>query len=232
VLFRSQQSALNSLFSDVNGERFEGGVILKQRYDATRLSLSFSVGYGHYNTRRLVDFATPGVHAQARPTLWSGALHGRISHDIMATDNAYVRPMLGVGVSYVSRDAYDETGAGGADLRVAKQADTFVSLHPAIELGGENRFGAEGTLLRHYVRIGMTQFVGTGERNLTASLEGAPSGVQAFTITTQNDKTYADLVIGADLLRKSGTSIRLEYSGQFSEHTSSHAVGVKVAMPF
>lgn len=227
-----QQSALNSLYSDVNGERFEGGVILKQRFDATRLSLSFSVGYGHYSTRRLVDFATPGVHAQARPTLWSSAVHGRISHDIMASDTAYIRPMLGLGVSYVSRDAYDETGAGGADLRVAKQSDTFVSLHPAIELGGESRFGADGTLLRHYVRIGMTQFLGSNERNVTASLEGAPSGIQPFTVATRNDKTYADLAIGVDILRKSGTSVRLEYSGQFSNNSSANAIGVKLAMPF
>lgn len=227
-----QQSALNSVFSDVNGERFEGGMIVKQRFDATRLSLSFSAGYGHYNTRRLVDIAAPGTYAQARPTLWSGALHGRISHDIMASENAYIRPMLGLGVSYVSRDAYDETGAGGANLRVEKASDTFVSLHPAIEFGGENSIGGEGTLLRHFVRVGMTQFLGSSEHHVTASLEGAPSGIQPFTVTTRSDKTYADLVIGVDILRKSGTTVRLEYTGQFSNNSSTNAIGVKVAMPF
>ncbi|UCV28774.1 autotransporter outer membrane beta-barrel domain-containing protein [Ferribacterium limneticum] len=227
-----QQSALNSVFSDVNGERFEGGMILKQRYDATRLSLSFSAGYGHYNTRRLVDLVAPGTYAQARPTLWSSSLHGRISHDIMASENAYIRPMLGLGVSYVSRDAYEETGAGGANLRVEKANDTFVSLHPAIEFGGENSVGGEGTLLRHYVRVGMTQFLGSNERHVTASLEGAPSGVQPFTVTTKSKKTYADLAIGVDILRKSGTTIRLEYTGQFSNNSSTNAIGVKVAMPF
>jgi hypothetical protein len=227
-----QQSALNSIFSDVNGERFEGGLILKQRYDATRLSLSFSAGYGHYNTRRLVDLVAPGTYAQARPTLWSGALHGRVSHDIMASDNAYIRPMLGLGVSYVSRDAYEESGAGGANLRVEKASDTFVSLHPAIEFGGESSVGGEGTLLRHFVRVGMTQFLGSNERQVTASLEGAPSGIQPFTVTTRSEKTFADLAIGVDILRKSGTTVRLEYSGQFSNNSTTHALGVKIAMPF
>jgi len=227
-----QQSTLDSIFSDVTGERFEGGMILKQRFDATRLSLSFSAGYGHYNTRRLVDIATPGVHAQAKPTLWSGAVHGRISHDIMASENAYVRPMLGLGVSYVSREAYNETGAGGANLRVEKKSDTIVSLHPAIEFGGESGIGSEGTLLRHFLRIGITHYPGSNERQVTASLEGAPAGIEPFTVTTRSEKTYADLTVGFDILRKSGTTVRLEYNGQFSADSTTKAVGIKVAMPF
>jgi outer membrane autotransporter protein len=150
----------------------------------------------------------------------------------MASDNAYIRPMLGLGVSYVSRDAYEESGAGGANLRVEKASDTFVSLHPAIEFGGESSVGGEGTLLRHFVRVGMTQFLGSNERQVTASLEGAPSGIQPFTVTTRSEKTFADLAIGVDILRKSGTTVRLEYSGQFSNNSTTHALGVKIAMPF
>ncbi|MDP3538549.1 MAG: hypothetical protein Q8S26_07570 [Azonexus sp.] len=227
-----QHSALNSIFSDIKGERFEGGLILKRRIDATRLSLSFSAGYGHYESKRLVDFATPGVQAQAKPQLWSTSLHGRISHDIMSSESAYVRPMLGMGASYVSRKAYSETGAGGANLQVEKETDTFVSLHPAIEFGGEHGIGDEGTLLRHFVRVGMTRFLGSNDRNFTASMEGAPSGVPAFTVTTQSEKTYADLAVGIDILRNSGTTVRLEYTGQFSKQSSANAIGVKFAMPF
>lgn len=227
-----QQSALKSIYSDVNGQRFEGGVIVKHRADATRLSLSFSAAYGNYESRRLVDVANPGVHAEGKPELWSTSLHGRISHDVMSSDGAYVRPMLGLGVSYISRNAYTESGAGGANLHVAKEADTLVSLHPAVEFGGERCIGDEGTLLRHYLRVGITQLLGSNERNFTASLEGAPSGVAPFTVSAQSDKTYGDLVFGVDILRKSGTTVRLEYSGQFSNHSTANAIGIKVAMPF
>ncbi len=51
---------------------------------------------------------------------------------------------------------------------------------PAIEFGGESSVGGEGTLLRHFVRVGMTQFLGSNERQVTASLEGAPLGHSAF----------------------------------------------------
>ena len=78
----------------------------------------------------------------------------------------------------------------------------------------------------------MTQFLGSNEQHVTASLEGAPSGVQPFTVTTKSEKSYADLAIGVDLLRKSGTTVRLEYTGQFSNNSSTNAIGVKVAMPF
>ncbi|MBI2276090.1 MAG: autotransporter domain-containing protein [Dechloromonas sp.] len=227
-----QQSALNSIYSTVNGQRFEGGIILKHRSDATRVSLSFSAAYGNYESRRLVDIANPGVHAEGKPKLWSTSVHGRVSHDVMASDDAYVRPMLGLGVSYISRSAYKESGAGGANLHVAKEDDTLLSLHPAIEFGGERSIGNEGTLIRHYLRVGMTQLLGSANRNFTASLEGAPSGVAPFTVSTRSDKTYADLVFGVDILRKNGTSVRLEYSGQFSEHSTTNAIGIKVAMPF
>ena len=78
----------------------------------------------------------------------------------------------------------------------------------------------------------MTQFLGSNERQVTASLEGAPSGIQPFTVTTRSEKTFADLAIGVDILRKSGTTVRLEYSGQFSNNSTTHALGVKIAMPF
>ena len=227
-----QQSALDSIYSRIDGERFEGGLIIKQRYDATRLSLSLSTGYGRYNARRVVDLVTPGVHADSKQDLWSTSLAGRISHDIMSRESAYIRPMLGLGVTYASRLAYAEHGAGGANLRVDKQGDTFVSLQPAIEFGGERAVGGEGSLLRHFVRVGLTQFLGSADRHFTASFEGAPAGVAPFTVVTRSDRTYGDLALGFDLLRKNGTSLRLEYNGQISANSSTHAVGLKLAMPF
>ncbi len=227
-----QQSALNSLYSSVDGQRFEGGLIVKQRYEATRLSLSFSGGYGRYDARRLVDLVTPDTLAQSKQDLWFASLQGRISHDIMASDNTYLRPMLGLGVTYTNRLPYLESGAGGANLKVERQTDTFVALQPAIEFGGETPVGGEGTLLRHFARLGLTHFLNSPEQQFTASFEGAPAGVAPFTVITRNDRTYTDLALGFDLLRQSGTNVRVEYNGQFSANSTTHAVGLKLSMPF
>ena len=227
-----QSTRLDSIFSDIEGERLEGGLIVKRQLGPTRLSMSFSAGYGHYDSRRLVDIATPGVYARGKPELWSASLYGRISHDLTADGERYVRPMLGLGISHVTRDSYTEKGAGGANLEIDKARDTIVSLHPAIEFGGENKIGQDGTLLRHYIRLGLSHILGDNERKTTASLQGAPSGVEPFTTVTRTDRTLADIALGVDVLSKRGTSVRLEYSGQFSGRTSANAIAVKFAMPF
>ncbi|NTV69665.1 MAG: hypothetical protein HGA71_05900 [Azonexaceae bacterium] len=227
-----QKSMLNSIYSNIDGERFEGGLILKHRDGATRVSASLSAGYGHFNTLRLVDIVSPDVHASSKQDLWSASLQGRISHDIMSSDSAYVRPMLGLGVSYVTRNGYIESGAGGANLNVAKEQDTFVSLQPAVEFGGESGIGDEGTLLRHFIRVGATHFLGSNERHITASLEGAPAGIEPFTVVSRSDRTYGDLALGIDILRKSGATVRLEYNAQFSANSVTNAIGIKLAMPF
>ena len=227
-----QKSRLNSTYSDIDGERFEGGVILKHRDGATRVSASLSAGYGHFNTQRLVDIVSPGVRAASKQDVWSSSLQGRVSHDIMSGESAYVRPMLGLGVSYVTRNGYSENGAGGANLNVAKEHDTFVSLQPAMELGGEFGVGGDGMRLRHFVRIGLTHFLGSNERHVTASLEGAPTGVEPFTVISLGDQTYGGLALGIDILRKSGMTVRIEYNGQFSANSTTNAIGIKLAMPF
>lgn len=150
----------------------------------------------------------------------------------MSSESAYVRPMLGLGVSYVKRNGYTENGAGAANLHVAKEHETFVSLQPALEFGGEFGIGGKGTLLRHFVRVGLTHFLGNNEQHVTASLEGAPAGVEPFTVITRSDRTYGDLALGMDVLIKGGTTVRLEYNGQFSANSTTNAIGIKFAMPF
>ncbi|KAB2923235.1 MAG: autotransporter domain-containing protein [Dechloromonas sp.] len=227
-----QKSTLDSSYSDQDGERFEGGLILKRIDGPTRISGSLTASYGRYDSRRLVDIATPGLRAKGRQELWSVSLQGRISHDLAFGEREYLRPMLGLGVTYVARDSYHERGAGAANLYVASGDDTFVALQPAIEFGGERRIGDEGSLLRHFVRLGITHFLGSNERRLSARLEGAPAGVEPFTVITRSDRTYGDLALGIDLLRKDGTTARLEYNGQFSSNSNTHAIGLKLSMPF
>lgn len=227
-----QKSDLNSVASDVEGERIEAGLIVKRHFGPTRISGSLSAGYGRYDSRRLADVITPGLRALADLQLWSLSLHGRISHDLVSGDDAYVRPMIGLGVTHVSRKGYSETGAGAANLDVAAQSDTSVSLHPAIEFGRENKFGSEGTLLRQYLRLGVTHFLGGHEQHFTSSLQGAPAGVAPFTTVTDIDQTYLDLSFGVDILRKSGVAVRLDYTGQFSDTSSTRSLGMKFSMPF
>ncbi|WP_294262542.1 autotransporter outer membrane beta-barrel domain-containing protein [Propionivibrio sp.] len=178
-----------------------------------------------------MDLATPGLHALGKPDLWSASLLGKISHDLVTGDNSYVRPMVGVGVTRVLRNAYGESGAGGANLQVEKEWDTFVSLHPAIEFGGEHAL-EDSTLLRPYLRLGLTRFLSDNDRHITASLQGAPAGVEPLHGSHQVGQYLRRRLLGLDVLTKKGATVRLDYTGQFSSHSSANAVWVKLSMPF
>ena len=227
-----QDSDLDSDFSAVSGEHVLAGVILKRTYDATKVSASLSAGHGRYDSSRRIDVLEPGQRAKGSPRVWSASLHARVSHDLMQADGQrYLRPMLDLGVTHVYRRAYRESGAGGASLDVSGEKDTMVTLQPAVEFGGERKL-EDGSLLRPYLRVGMTHYLTPNERKITASLQGAPEGVAPFTVTNRSERTYGDLSLGVEILNKDGATVRFDYSGQFSRKSSDNAVTLKLAIPF
>lgn len=226
-----QHSRLDARFSDVDGDRFEAGVIAKRRFDATRLSGSLSVGYGRYDSARRIEIGTLSQVASASHTLWSAAAHGRISHDLLRGDNAYLRPMVSAGVTHVQRSGFKEQGAGGANLDVNRASDTTVTLQPAIEIGGELALH-DGSLLRPHLRLGVTRHLTGNDRKITATMMGAPEGVGSFTVTNRADRTYADVALGVDLITGNGVTVKVDYAGQFSRSSSANAVGMKLSKPF
>jgi uncharacterized protein with beta-barrel porin domain len=78
----------------------------------------------------------------------------------------------------------------------------------------------------------MTRYLTDNDRQITASLEGAPAGVEPFTVTTRSDRTYGDLSLGIDVLKRQGSAMRLDYTGQFSRHSTAHTVSAKFSLPF
>lgn len=226
-----QRVNLDSRYASSDGDQFDLGAIVKKQVDATKFELSAGVGYGHFDSHRAVDLTGVSLVAESHQNVWSFAAHGRVSHDLMQGSDAYVRPLIDLGVTHVIRDGFSEKGAGGVNLKVDKESDTFVTLQPMIEIGAERKLES-GTLLRPYARIGVTQFLTDNDRSITARLSGAPASVAPFTVVSELDRTYGDVSFGLDVLQKSGMVVRVDYTGQFSEHTSTNVVGVKFSMPF
>jgi outer membrane autotransporter protein len=192
---------------------------------------SGSAGFGNYDSRRVVDLVTPGVVARGDQDVRFASVHGRVSHDLAQGPDFYVRPLVDLGATYVSRGSFREKGADGANLQAEKQSDTFVTVQPAIEFGGERRLN-NGGLLRPYVRIGVTRFLTDNDRQITATLQGAPAGVAPFKNVTSSDRTHANVSLGANILTKGGAVARLDYTGQFSDSRSANVVAVKISVPF
>jgi outer membrane autotransporter protein len=223
-----QRSEIDADLSDTRGRQVEAGLILKRRFSGLMLSGSLSAGYGSYETFRQANGAT----ATSSQDIYLGGVHGRISYDFEPAKNMYIRPLFDVGVTQVNRDAFDESGAAAANLSVDKERDTITTLQPAVELGGEFETNIN-VLIRPFVRLGATYYAGgSNTREVTAGLLAAPAEVAPFTVSTETDDTYGDLVLGLEFFRTNGASVRLEYAGQLSDNTQAHAGGVKFQIPF
>ena len=132
---------------------------------------------------------------------------------IMASDNAHIRLDAGAGRFCITRCLARERA--GAPISVEKASDTFVPLHPATSSAGESSVGGKALPappLRS--RRHDPKFLRQPRRQVTASL-AAPSGIGPFTVTTRSEKTFADLAIGVDILRRAAMTVRLEYGGPY-----------------
>jgi len=216
--------------ADAEADSIRAGATLKKLFGATTVGAGLTGGAGTYDFTRAVDFPEPGIRAQADQAIRFLGAQLRVAHDFEQGD-WYLRPMVDVGVTYVTFDDFEESGAAGANLKVEGRSETYVSLRPALEVGGEIARG-DGTLVRPRAKVGVTYFPSASDPDISAQLEGAPSGVSPFVVRQNFDDTYVDVEVGVDVLTTGGTTVRASYLGQFSDHTDSHGVILKVSMPF
>ncbi|MGV8990574.1 MAG: autotransporter outer membrane beta-barrel domain-containing protein [Thiobacillus sp.] len=212
------------------GNQYALGVIAKRNLGADAFTASLNLGYGPYDTTRLVNLTGPVV-ASSKQNVGLASAHVRWSRDYEHKNVWYLRPLLDVGVTHVYHGAFDEQGAGVTNLSAKSGRDTLVSLQPGLEFGREFAT-AGGTLIRPFGMVGLTHFVSGATTGVTASLQGAPVGTAPFTTESTMDKNYADLTLGVDTLSTGGAVFRISYTGQYSEHTESHSASLKVAIPF
>ena len=76
-----------------------------------------------------------------------------------------------------------------------------------------------------------TKVVSGASHVLSASFEGTPLAVAPFVTKTELDDSYLALLLGLDLVRAHGASVRFTYGSQTSSHTNSYAVGLKLWVP-
>ncbi|HVS26486.1 MAG TPA: autotransporter domain-containing protein [Burkholderiales bacterium] len=230
ISFETSTLHVGSL-AESDGTQFEFGVIAKRNEGPTAFSASLSVGHGSYHNNRFVNLLVPGTTAQSDQGVTFAASHVRLSRDFGQDTVWYLRPLIDVGITYVYHSAFNETGAGAANLNVKSGDQTLVSLQPGLEVGREFKTGG-GILIRPFGMVGVTQFLSGTTPGITAVLQGAPAGTAPFTVTSEMDKTYANLSVGVDTLSVNGITLRVSYTGQFSTHSEFHSASLKLSIPF
>ncbi len=193
--FAYEHSNLSNAGFGGNGDRYQGGIVVKKEIGKTTLAGALSGGVGRYDLSR--EVATPGgkVTADSDPdTNWI-AVHGRASHLVELNEQLYLEPWFGVGVTRQWQGAYQESGAGNYGLDVDSFNTTTVTLNPALEFGGSfDLFGAQA---KASASAGMLALVSGRDRSTEVSFLGVGSGGPSFPVSDQARPLFADL--GASL---------------------------------
>ncbi|MBW8640302.1 autotransporter outer membrane beta-barrel domain-containing protein [Hoeflea sp. WL0058] len=213
--------------ADSDGNFYQGGVVAKHTMGNTLLSASLTGGYGDFDITRYLyssDFA------QGNETLWTISGQISASHAFVRGD-WYLKPRVDIGFDHVNMNGFTEAGAGGASLTIDDNAQTYYSIQPAIEIGGEIA-AANGVLFRPSVSVGLTQFLGDAAPATSASFADTPAGIAPFTTASEFDTTYFDVTAGFEVLATERLSVTAEGFGQFSDSITSYGGSAKLAVRF
>ncbi len=225
--YESSNLNADDSYASSDGERFQGGISAKRRFDATELSGSLAVGYGHFDIDRN---PWPGVNIDGTQKLWLYSGQLRAAH-LFERGRWSFKPRIDLGVDYLSMGSFTESGNTGFRIRHDGEDNIYTHLQPAIDIATEIETD-DGLLIRPKLSLGITQFIGASAPSVTGSFVVAPAEVAPFTASTELDKTRFDVAASVDVFTRKDLVVRAELFGSFSDNSESYGGGLKVELPF
>jgi hypothetical protein len=216
----------NAASSD--GDRGEGGIVLKNRWGDTSFALAAFGGYASFDTSRFIGL--DGIDkASGDQGIAFGGAHARVSQ-LFDQGGWYMKPFVDFDAIYLDYGGFSEHGGGAANLAVHGNSDWVLSARPAIEIGSEIAAG-NGAVVRPYLRVGGL-FFDNADFAATSDFLSAPAGVSSFTVTSKFDQSYFNVGAGLDVLTLDGMDVKLNYEGLFSGDSDVNSGGLKVGVKF
>jgi hypothetical protein len=213
-------------------DRYDGGVALKHEIGPWMFAAALNGGYAALDTDRYIGFPTDGLKATSNSSIYH--LDGRLRASYLIEQGLwYLKPQIDFDMLYVNMPSFSESGAGALNLHVDAMSDVLFAVTPTLELGA--MLPTDGyNFLRPFVSAGAS-FYSKDTWSVTASLEGAPSGIGAFTTTSETSQVYGNVSAGLDIFSAKpagGLDVRLQYSAQFANDYLSQTGSVKFAIRF
>jgi uncharacterized protein YhjY with autotransporter beta-barrel domain len=228
VAYESSQFRGDEGSSKVSGDSLLLGASLRYQRGAWELSGGVDLGYGWYDSKRMVSAGTFGATAKASPTAWHVGAHSRIAYQI-PFDGWYLQPRLDLHLTYVRSGSYTESGAAPFNLSVDPEGSTLFSAVPAVELGGRIRL-SEAAVLRPYVSAGVATMA-HDDWAAKARFAGQPANL-GFRATTRIPDVLAKFTLGVDLLSGANWDLGVQYRLEAGDGYISHAGVGRLAYQF
>ncbi len=232
--------------SSMWGSRFTGGLLLKRENSHTGMTYSLDVtgGSGNYQTRRTIEFPSTAIPTSAGATGFgsyqtpsataTGASYVsffntglRADKYVALADGWALTPYVSLTDTRLSLTPTTETGAGALNIKTAYEGDSYLTLQSGFELGGI--YQAKSWQIQPHLDIFATQFVGNNQTGLPSTLEGQPVWMKPFTFNNEIDRTLFNLQPTIDFGGKSGFSMRLGGTYQFSPHVHGGTLNINIS---
>jgi outer membrane autotransporter protein len=226
--YQSSQFCGDAGSSKVSGDNLLVGVSLRFQRGSWQLSGGVNLGYGWYNSRRMISAGSFGATAEASPAAWHVGVHSHIAYQVPIY-GWYLQPRLDLHLAYVHSGSYTESGATPFNLSVEAEGSALFSAVPAIELGGRIRL-SETTVLRPYVSAGVMAMVHEDWAARARFADQPASG--GFRATTTIPDVLAKFTLGADLTSDANWDFGVQYRLEAGSGYVSHAGFGRLAYRF
>ncbi|EPX75598.1 autotransporter outer membrane beta-barrel domain-containing protein [Salipiger mucosus] len=209
------------------GDVFQLGGVAKRQFGPALFAASLAVGHGKFDIERNSFL---GDRAKGSQDIWtvSGQVRGEY---LMERGNWYAKPRLDLGVDVVLADDIRESGAAGFNHNIDDSSDTYFNLQPAVEFGGEWK-SEGGTVYRPSMTLGMTKYFGNGAPDIHSLFDSSHDGASRFRVSTEFDKTYADVGLGLKVLAKNGLMVDAGAFGSLSESSEKYGANLRLSYEF
>ncbi len=226
-----------------DGERLMAGVSVKHLRGPWRLSAAVSGGFANYETIRIPTLGGFSDSLLSDHDVDHAAAELRFAYQL-DVGRWFAKPFVEANGTWLSLSDATENG-GGAALAIDGEDETFFSVTPGLELGGDLVL-SETLALRPFLRAGASFYANT-ELGLSARFAGGLSGDSGFGNVSAIDDLYADVKAGVTLFEFKGrpsnrdgrfseygsrVAVSLVYEGRFGENTKQNSAFIKAAFPF
>lgn len=212
-----------------SGDAGYAGVVLKHQDGPWVYAASISGGYGSYDLDRTIGIDGYDRQASSSPDVYSAGMRLRVSRHIGVSERFYLKPYVDLDALYARMPSYTESG-GPLSLNVDSSDQFVVGLSPMLEIGGRVDL-SQGATMRPYAYAGAS-FLSDDSWDAQARFKGAPAGSDGFTTSLPGDNVIGRFGVGLQVNNQSGLDFRLQYDGEVSSKTTSHAGQLKVMYRF
>ncbi|MCW8085269.1 autotransporter outer membrane beta-barrel domain-containing protein [Sabulicella glaciei] len=222
--------------SKVIGDSLLLGATLRYQNGPWQVVGALDLGYGWYDSRRLIEVGSFRSSARAKPEAWHAGAHGRLAYTIPFAAGPegrlagwYLQPRLDLHLSHVRAGVYTETGASPFNLAVRREGGTTLTAVPGIEAGARIRL-REGVVLRPFASAGI-ELSANNDWAATARFAGQPASL-GFRAATPIPDVLGQVTVGIDLLSTSNWDFRVQYTARVGDRFASHTGVGRLAYRF